>query len=463
MAASHPDDDMNSNDPPTPDPQDQMNNSSSLGAIPKIPKRQRVKKQVTPVDATIIFPRVRQYPDGPGNRWVVYFRPKDKPLRVTQISKDLNRYSSVLEIMKVGRDKLRVILSDRKQANLVVIDTRFTIEYRVYIPAHVVEVDGVVTEENLTETDLMGGIGVFKDPNLPRVKILAVQQLKSASGSGENREYSPSNSFRITFQGSALPKYVELYKLRLPVRLYVPKVMSCTNCLQLGHTSSHCANKIKCPKCGEQHDEGLCTKEVVKCILCGGEPHASRDCPTYKKKLEKLKRFTKERSKRSFAEIVKASNANKNRFAELSEEESSDSDCAEQLDSDESSGQPRKKKKTISSKQNRKRHGPKPKPQREDDDGNPSPPGLDQIDEHFPPLPAPPQPKPHPRPRVPRRSQEGSGLISFSTIVEWIINAFEISDPLKSLISTWLPTISELAKQIAAKWPLLSSLISFDG
>ena len=71
MAASHPDDDRNSVDPPTPDQQDQINDSPSLtptGAIPKIPKRPRIRKQVTPVDATTLFPRVRQYPDGPGNR-----------------------------------------------------------------------------------------------------------------------------------------------------------------------------------------------------------------------------------------------------------------------------------------------------------------------------------------------------------------------------------------------------------
>ena len=170
MASCHSEDKMEDFDPPLIsidsqergiDPLPSFQDPSPLQAhsTGAIPKRRRPTSNTIEKPAPS-FPRVRQYPEGPKNRWVVYFRPKNKPLRVTQISKDLNRYSSVLEIMKVGRDKLRVILADRKQANLVVIDTRFTIEYRVYIPSDTVEIDEVVTEENITSTELMGGTGM---------------------------------------------------------------------------------------------------------------------------------------------------------------------------------------------------------------------------------------------------------------------------------------------------------------
>ena len=135
-----------------------------------VKKRKRPRKTAPIVPSTNDVPiRVKQYQvNQPGLRWVVFFRPKNKPLRVMQICKTLKKdYTSLTEIFKVKTDKLKATFSDPRQANAVVQDPNFNIEYRVYIPARVVETEGVITEADLTEEDIMKGVGCFKNPSLP--------------------------------------------------------------------------------------------------------------------------------------------------------------------------------------------------------------------------------------------------------------------------------------------------------
>lgn len=64
-----------------------------------------------------------------------FLQPKQKPLNINQIEKDLfKRYSDVTGILKVRPDKLRVIDGDRRQTNEIVASELFTLEYKVYIP-----------------------------------------------------------------------------------------------------------------------------------------------------------------------------------------------------------------------------------------------------------------------------------------------------------------------------------------
>ena len=112
----------------------------------------------------------------------------------------------------------------------------------------------------------------------------------SVSVAGDKKTYSLSDSFRVTFAGSALPSHVVIDKVRLPVRLFIPRVMNCLNCKQLGHTASHCCNKARCSKCGENHADDSCRKGAEKCIYCGETPHELSSCPVYKQRGDKMKR-----------------------------------------------------------------------------------------------------------------------------------------------------------------------------
>ena len=230
--------------------------------------------------------RVKAYPDASKGPFVVYFRPIKKPLNIIQIGKDLaKQFSDVTEITKVRPNKLRVVVSSLKQANAIASYELFTREYRVYIPAKDVEIDGVVTEGSLTVDDILRhGVGCFKNPLIQDVKILDVKQLHSVSIEEGKKKFFPSDSFRVTFAGSALPNYISLDRVRLPVRLFVPRVMHCQNCKQLGHTITYCCNKARCSKCGGNHAESACSEDTEKCLYCEGARHDLSACPTYKQR-----------------------------------------------------------------------------------------------------------------------------------------------------------------------------------
>lgn len=447
--------------PPSSNPPDKKNHSRNPDSSHPVP------------------PRVRLYPDGSSGPLVVYFRPKAVPkaksLNIIQISKDLtSHYKGVIEISKVRPNKLRVVVNDLKQANDIASSELFTREYRVYVPARDVEIDGVVTDPSLTVEHLLeSGVGCFKNTSLPEVKILDCKQLRSVSLVGGVKTYTPSDSFRVTFAGSALPSHVSIHRVRVPVRLYVPRVMNCLNCKQLGHTAAYCCNKARCGKCGENHADDSCSDDTEKCVYCGETQHELPTCSVYKQRRDKIKRSLKERSKRSYADIlqktVATSLTTSNPFDLLPSDET-DSDDPLEGPSFACPGDSRKRKSHSSSRLPRK--GPKlsqsgmtntTKPKSAAANPKQTPPGLEKLksQKEFPALPG--TPKIPAVPFTPSDNQSKSGLIKFSDIVDWIFEAFNIPDPLKNLLAAFLPTVRTLLKQFAAQWPLLAAIVSFDG
>ena len=417
--------------------------------------------------------RIKAYPEHSRGPFIVFFRPIKKPLNVIQIGKDLaKQFSDVTEITKVRPNKLRVVVKSLKQANAIVNFELFTREYRVYIPAKDVEIDGVVTEENLTADDLLNqAVGCFKNPLIPKVKMLECKILHSASIVNGKKKYVPSNSFRVTFAGSALPDYILLDRVRLPVRLFVPRVMNCLNCKQLGHTATYCCNKARCNKCGENHAETACNKDTEKCLYCGEAPHDLSACPTYKQRGEKIKRSLKERSKRSFAEMLKRAQpptpGNIYSFLPI---DGDISDDAGEGCSYATQQRSRKRKNSNSPDLFRKGRKTSPTglkniPVTQNGSGvqkpKPVPPGFRFIpNQQYPPLPKVPKTPGKPILRAEEKTQKG--FLKFSDIVDWILQTFNISDPLKSLLLAFLPTVKTFLKQLTAQWPLLAVIVSFD-
>lgn len=447
----------------------------NTGAIPKVKPSPTPPNPPTPNPAqSSAALRHKAYPDDSKGPWVVFFRPKQKPLNINQIEKDLfKRYSSVTDILKVRPDKLRVTVGNRRQANEIVACELFTLEYRVYIPCRDVEIEGVVTEASMTRDDfIQNGVGVFKNPTLPEVKILDCIRMHSSSLVGTKKTYTLSDSFRMTFSGSALPDYVKVGRVRIPVRLFVPKVMHCTKCKQLGHTADFCGNKPRCDLCGEKHTEGPC-HTPPKCVYCSGTPHALSDCPKYKQQGEKLKRSLKARSQRSFAEILKTFNPlpriipsnDSNSFNLLPlDEDDSDTEAGEgshfvfkgssRKRARNVQQQPKKAARVDSQATLEKSRGRGNAPKG-------PPPGFKSFDfnKDFPRLPGSSK-----TPDVPVLEPEQSGaMFTLSGIVDSILDVFNISDPLRNIISMMLPILKTLLKQLASKWPLLASFVSFDG
>ncbi|XP_055537270.1 uncharacterized protein LOC129725441 [Wyeomyia smithii] len=302
------------------------------------------------------------------------------------------------------------------------------------------------------------------------VKILDVKQLHSVSIDEGKKKFFLSDSFRVTFAGSALPNYILLHKVRLPVRLFVPRVMHCHNCKQLGHTATYCCNKARCSKCGGNHAETTCSEDTEKCLYCEGTRHDLSACPAYKQREEKIKRSLKERSKRSFAEMLKRAEppSTGNIFSSLPTDEGTSDDPVEGCFYAMPEGS---RKRRIVNSPNLSRKGRKITPsgmtniptQKRSGEEKPKqvPPGFNfKSNQEYPPLPGTPK-----TPRAPiSRSEDKkeTGFINFSDIVDWIFKTFNITDPLRNILLALLPTVKTFLKQLAATWPLISAIISFD-
>lgn len=72
-----------------------------------------------------------------------------------------------------------------------------------------------------------------------------------------------------------LPKSVQIGYMSYSVREYIPKPIRCYKCQRMGHTAQQCKGKMRCARCGGQHEYGKCEKETkIKCCNCGGEHSA---------------------------------------------------------------------------------------------------------------------------------------------------------------------------------------------
>ena len=116
--------------------------------------------------------------------------------------------------------------------------------------------------------------------------------------------FVPSHTAILSFEREALPKFVVLFGLSVPVYPYYPDPIQCKQCFDYGHTTKKCLSKIKlCGWCSQlQHVErGEKCGNEAKCKHCsedGGENKHSnfnKECPKYvrEEKIAKLKETNK--------------------------------------------------------------------------------------------------------------------------------------------------------------------------
>jgi hypothetical protein len=256
--------------------------------------------------------RIRYYPSDFKGKFLIYIREFKKPLPHVTISSYLcKKYStSILEIVKVHKRKIRVEANSAFTANLVVADKQLTNDYRVSIPADAVEINGIISlSQDLDVQDLIDfGKGIFGNPVIPNVSIVDAFRLSRTYIDHDGISVTEdSDQVRVTFKGTALPKMAVIYGLRVPVRLFKNKLMFCDKCQCFNHTAKFCTSSQKCARCGEIHDAATCQK-IPKCPMCSKNViHANRkDCPEYKKRFTSLNDRNKSRSRQAYSDLVKS-------------------------------------------------------------------------------------------------------------------------------------------------------------
>lgn len=100
--------------------------------------------------------------------------------------------------------------------------------------------------------------------------MIETTQLKSKQDGSLKETLSVVVQFEKT-----IPKSVQIGYMNYSVREYIPKPIRYYKCQRMGHTAQQCKGKLRCARCGGQHEYGKCEKDAkIKCCNCGGEHNA---------------------------------------------------------------------------------------------------------------------------------------------------------------------------------------------
>lgn len=117
-------------------------------------------------------------------------------------------------------------------------------------------------------------------------KILSIQRLNRKIKIEGETKFVPSKTILVKFEGQLLPSVVSLFKIRLPVHPFIPRVQLCYNCYRFGHISANCKGKPRCLRCGDakynSNEECPRIQQPPTCCNCSGEHLPTLSiCPSY--------------------------------------------------------------------------------------------------------------------------------------------------------------------------------------
>lgn len=249
-------------------------------------------------------PRTRKFPEFVNlnfyNLFIQNFK-GDPPLPIKKIAKTVySLYPKVMEIQFVNRNKLKIVTEDLETANHLLMDKRFTDEYRVTVNYDDVETKGVVgipydddDGSAITEQMIFENCKVKHKPEfgyIAHVDEIQILETKRFNKFTKEKTQTPLNRVLLTFSGKTLPSHVILDNILFPVMSYKEPILQCFKCFRYKHSTRSC-NKAQaiCRRCAKHHTgpDGnasfeLCNDEA-KCVNCrGNHPSNDKNCPVFR-------------------------------------------------------------------------------------------------------------------------------------------------------------------------------------
>ncbi len=156
--------------------------------------------------------------------------------------------------------------------------------------------------------------------NIRGGKVINVRRLYKTK-EGQRQE---SLSVLLTFEGK-MPEKVQMGYISYPVRVYVPMPLRCFKCQRMGHVAAVCRGKVRCAKCGGEHDYDKCTEvNGLKCCNCGGSHSAAYGGCEVQMKAREVQKYKAE-YKVTYAEAVKVCKSKEDRREEMRDNLNQDS------------------------------------------------------------------------------------------------------------------------------------------
>lgn len=405
--------------------------------------------------------RQRCYPESSKGPFEVFVRQKEKPINVLLVSSELHKnFKTVKEIRKINFGKVRVVFASREEANNAISNELLSRLYRIYVPCDRVEIDGVINQSDIDLNYIVeNGSGKFRDPRLPSVPILECGHLVSVDTTEGLPKIKKSHSIRVTFAGTTLPDYVMIDHVLIPVRLFSPKPMHCTKCKRYGHTESLCANKPRCGRCGQLHTEEQCEISEIVCLHCKQKHVDQKDCSFYKERIRFAKARLQQKSKLSYAEMVRQvvlpDISTDNPFSALSDLSDIDEDTAH------CSKYTTPKRKKLPSTSHVKKTKMTSSMRSEEIE---PPQGLKtsniqlktQIRDEI-------SSSPGFSHRQAENETHSRGKLSITELIKFLIETFNLGPVWTEILSKLSPILNNLFSQLLDAWPLLRLFLTIDG
>lgn len=198
------------------------------------------------------------------------------PMQLGRIFKNAN-ITDIKEISKRGRNRVCVETFTANGANdLINSNILKEKNIKTYIPAHMTSCQGVVRgiDTSFSEEELLQHIESSR-------KVIGIRRFNRRTINNGESSLTPTGTICITFEGRILPKCISIFKYSCEVNLYIRPVIQCYNCLRFGHTKKQCRSKLRCQRCGGEHQSENCSYNL-ECIYCGEEHTAiDRQCKEY--------------------------------------------------------------------------------------------------------------------------------------------------------------------------------------
>lgn len=204
-------------------------------------------------------------------------------------------FASIKEIKKTNKNRLKITLTDKKEANKIITSPHFSriLLIKSFIPKSFIISVGIVKDvpTNLSIEELLDCCRVQGD-----VVINKMERLNFYDNT--NKISKPSTSLKIEFRSSTLPTEMILFYVRKKIEHFIPKPTLCRKCLRYGHVDKICRSSVRaCNNCCVEMDHPFnpscecvhCKRGcVVMCKSCKCNEHNSfaAICPFMKKQYE---------------------------------------------------------------------------------------------------------------------------------------------------------------------------------
>lgn len=204
-------------------------------------------------------------------------------------------FASIKEIKKTNKNRLKVTLTDKKEANKIITSPHFSriLAIKSFIPKSFIISVGLVKDvpTNLSIDELLDCCRVQGDIVINKMERLNFYDKI-------NKCYKPSTSIKIEFRSSTLPTEMILFYVRKQIEHFIPKPTLCRKCLRYGHVDKICRSSVRAcnnccmevdhvfsPSCMCMHCQRGC---VALCKYCKCNEHNTFTalCPFMKKQYE---------------------------------------------------------------------------------------------------------------------------------------------------------------------------------